>query len=141
MISVRTFRIILLLLIACMFLGGINVILSRHALPPELQTYEHSVAAADRASGRLALEGVISGGVILAYIVAIIGLYRFWSFARPLFVIVIIVGLILTLSFGPRIQTRPEASFDDAVSVLEGVVIALLYWSPIREKFVRTNVA
>lgn len=140
MISIRTFRFILLLLTACLFLGGIDLVLSRRTLPPELQTYKHSVAAADRAGGSLALEGALSGGFILAYLVAIIGLYRFWPFSRPLFVITIVVGFILSFSFGPRVEARSVASFDDAISVLEGVVIALLYWSPIRERFKRTNV-
>ena len=141
MISVRTFRIILLLLTACMVVGGVNVVLSRHALPPELQTYKHSVAEADRASGHLAWLAVIGVGVTLAYVVAIIGLFRFWPFARPLFAILIVIGFISTLPFGARVQARSVASFDDAITLLEGVVLALLYWSPIREKFIRTTVA
>jgi hypothetical protein len=123
-----------------MILGSIDVILSRHALPPQLQTYKHTLRAADRASGRLAWEGAIAAGVMLAYAIAIIGLFRFWPFARPLFAVLIVISFISTLWFGPRIQTRSVASFDDAITVLEGVVLALLYWSPIRERFIRITV-
>jgi divalent metal cation (Fe/Co/Zn/Cd) transporter len=137
MITTRTFRMILLLLIACTLTSTISVVLSRHTLPPEIQSYKRAVVAEKRKSGNLELRARIDIVVLLAYAIAIIGLFSLKPFARPLFTVVVVAMIIWSLSFGLRIEARLVAAFSDAGSLLDGIIIALLYWSPIREKFIR----
>ena len=141
MISVRTFRVILLLLVACMLFGSVSLVWSRHALPPELESYKQSTVAADRATGHLAWDAAIGSAIILAYVVAIIGLFLLRPFARILFALLVGFSFVATFYYGVRIQTRSVATFDDAVTLLNGILLALLYCSPIRERFNRSTVA
>ncbi len=136
MVTVRKFKNVLLLLIVCMIAGGFGAFF-RYSLPPELQDYKHAVVAADRATGSLSLLSSVSAILSLAYIVSIIGLYRLRPFARPLFAASVALNFLVLMFFGPRVETRFISTFDDAITLINGVILALLYWSPLRDKFTK----
>ena len=138
MITIRTFRIVLILLAASGVLSLVCGIGLRHTLPSEILAYKHTVALAHRGGGgHLNLwRGVGSLLLLLAYFVDIIGLYLLRPFARPLFVVLLALCFLFLMFSGIRIQPRAAAWFDDVSSLLSGVVLSLLYWSPIRDRFI-----
>ena len=137
MITIRKFRFAVALLPTC-FIGAIFChILFRHSLPPELQAYKHNVAT-DHANGPMFLWSL---GFVIIYLLAstisVLGLYFFRPFARPLFVLCLVTGFVSILFYGPRVENRSVAWFEDVDTLLSGIVLALIYWSPIREHFTK----
>ena len=74
--------------------------------------------------------------VLVLWIAAIIGLWRFRGWARPLYVAV--ACALLVLSFVPPYYV-PGPAIDDFVSALEwigtGALVALMYYSPVSGRF------
>jgi len=141
MITIRTFRIILLLWATSPIGAVVSYILFRHTLPPDLLAYKHSVAVSHVASPLYPLSLGVASVFLLVFIVSFIGLYRFSRFARPLFTIWLASAFVSVLFYGPRVETPPVAWFEDASTILGGIVLAVIYWSPLHEHFTKHKTA
>ena len=71
----------------------------------------------------------------IAYIVALILLYRFVNFGKKLFLILFILGLVLTLFLGPSIMTNFGMILEYLMAAIDGAILVLLYFTPIKDKF------
>ena len=66
--------------------------------------------------------------VYLIAIVANITLLFFKPWARPTFTVAIIICYLATLYYGVEVYSTLEATLDSLVTLIDGVIIALLYF-------------
>ena len=74
-------------------------------------------------------------GFFLAMVTGYIGMLLFRKLFRLWFVSLIVIGLILSPIFGMSILTGIEAFIFDTSTILSGFVIALAYFTPLKDKF------
>ena len=72
---------------------------------------------------------------IIGLIVNYYLLYNFISIARIFFVILVIISIVLTLLIGPSISGPFLSTLEYLIAVIDGALLILLYFSPIKEKF------
>src|SRR6266550_4608453 len=78
----------------------------------------------------LAIPGLITG------IVALVGLYRFWPSARWLSIAAWVYMLVwMSVSPGPVLSNAVVGAFSQCSTLLVGMVLALIYFSPAAEWF------
>ena len=80
---------------------------------------------------------VIFLGVLIVYLINLILLYKFISFAKVLYLILIILGIALSLTTGPVIFSSFTYTLDWMNGACSGAILVLLYFSPIKDKFVK----
>jgi hypothetical protein len=68
--------------------------------------------------------------LVVATILSVIGLYRFWNVARPLTLITWIVGLIIQPLLGPTVDHGLATSLYELAALLNGIIIAIIYLTP-----------
>ena len=119
-------------------LGVIVSLAGESSLPEPLRYYLEEQAKADPDAGDIALVAV-GIPLLIALVVSIIGLYRFWRFARPLTVIVFVVGLILQVFAGPTVDPGPATSLYELAAVFTGIILAVIYITPARAWFEKTH--
>jgi hypothetical protein len=129
--TVRTFRRLLILSVVLPIVGALVSVATEHRLPSQLREY---VAAQ---SATLPSTVTLVGCLILlgAWIAAVVGLYRLKPFGRRLFLLTLVVGLTLTPALGPYVDSGWGQLFYQATFVLDGLLVALMYWSPLAEQF------
>jgi hypothetical protein len=71
----------------------------------------------------------------VAAVVSWIGLFLFWRPARLLFVITTLLLLLPTLLGGPHINAGVSAMLGEIVSIITGVILALVYFSPLKDLY------
>jgi hypothetical protein len=79
--------------------------------------------------------------VFLIAIVANIALFFFKSWAKPTFTVAILFCLLSTLYYQPQIFSALEAALYSIVSLIDGLIIALIYFSPISKEFDEQSVS
>jgi hypothetical protein len=79
--------------------------------------------------------------VVIAALVAQVGLFLFWRFARPLAVVLTVLGEALVLGFGLSVFLPLEQVFYDLCLLSEGAILALAYFSPLHARFDQRSVA
>ena len=109
------------------------------SLPEPLRDYLNAQSEADLTI-RETIVAVVSLLFLVAWVVAIIGLYCFWQFARPLMVIVLIGSIIISVVIGPTIQSGLTTAFYDVGTLLSGMILALIYTTPVRTWFEKSEV-
>ena len=127
----KKFRLILALYLAIVVLAIVGHVVGAPNLPPPLREF---VAAADKTTWMV---GWLGGAYLTMASMACIGLLLFKNWARLLFVIVTLVGSIPW--DGPTVYPAMEYLFINLEFVLAGVIIALSYWSPVRERFLSVS--
>jgi hypothetical protein len=75
--------------------------------------------------------------VLVAWIAALIGLWRFRAWARIAYLTVTAIGLLGALLIGGAERTSIEAALNAACWLVAGAIIALAYWSPLDAAFRR----
>ena len=107
--------------------------LEKSHLPEILQEY----AAAD--AGTASVFGAFAGWFALIWLVgslaASAGAFFFQVWARPLFLATAILGCLLQAFLEPSVTSPGSATTETAAQVMVGLVLGLLYFSPLRWKF------
>ncbi len=137
-----TFRLLILAEILLRIGDGVADHFGESSLPEALRNfpYENWYDGASKTvlvtmAGCLAL-------LVLGQIGAYVGLLLFWRPARALY-LALVVGEILFTSFFSSFYVGPALSFGlaEASRVVAGVILALVYWSPVKALFERPVVA
>jgi hypothetical protein len=81
------------------------------------------------------LHVLVEIAVLVVWIVALAGLWRFQNWARFVYLAVAGVGLLGTLLVGGESRSGFEASINALCWLVTGVIIALAYWSPLADTF------
>lgn len=137
MITKTSFRVLLVSAVACELFATILSLTTEAFLPAEHLAYLQKTAAnvGEREIAVLAL-GVPA---LLLGILAAIGLYKFWPWARTLAFVVTVLGVGLSPLVEVVVELGWVVMFSGAASLLWGAVLALAYFSPISENFVKAK--
>lgn len=129
-ISKKQFRILVTLSIVTATIYAVISLLGESLLPWPIREYNQMQAMAGfKASDWLFL--VFACQFVIISVVAFVGLYRFSPWARSLTVAVWLIGLLGTPFSGPMVEPALAVAFYDCSSVLFGMIIALIYFSPV----------
>ena len=71
----------------------------------------------------------------IAYLVNLILLYKYVSFAKPLYLILFVVAILLSLMGGITVSDPFSATLIWVGGSVSGAMLILLYYSPIKTKF------
>ena len=80
---------------------------------------------------------VIFLGFLIVYLINLILLYKFISFGKVLYLILFILGIALSFTTGPVIFSSFTYTLDWISGASSGAILVLLYFSPIKDKFVK----
>ena len=75
--------------------------------------------------------------LLVAYITAYILMYKLKPGGRTLFLWINIISLIFYFFLGPQITDELTSILSDALSLLDGVILGIIYFSPLKEKFTK----
>ena len=112
-------------LVAAVFLLGVIESISEiaHGSPP-----------ARPLSNELAW-GVLLMGLTIAYVIALVGLFGFKHWSRPLALTVTALGIVANLFLPPSLSSGIESVLSDTISTLWGAILAVSYFSAISARF------
>ena len=112
------------------------------ALPAEVDAYLKSQNVGTMANvfseanwGTQVAVGIAFVVYLIAYLAALIGLLRFRGWARWLFIVVIGLSLVFTISGGTTLSTPIESLVYTAGNMVDGAILTLLFIEPIRARF------
>jgi phosphoglycerol transferase MdoB-like AlkP superfamily enzyme len=134
--SKRLLRILVVAELLMIVLGVAVALLTEPSLPEPLRDWVQAEAEVEPTAGFLVLTG-FGFLMVVALVVSNIGLFFFWRFARPLYLVTTLAPVLLLPAFGPDVSSGWAAMFDDLGMILSGIIIALIYWSPLRDLFER----
>jgi hypothetical protein len=144
MAAVTIFRGLVLAAFAVLLAGIASGVMAYFGptLPTEVQAYLDSQNVGTMANvfseanwGTQVAVGIAFVVYLIAYLAALIGLLRFRGWARWLFIIVIGLTLIFTISGGTTLSTPIESLVYTAGNMVDGAILTLLFIEPIRAKF------
>ena len=138
MITETGFRVILASSVAAGVVGIIVMTLSEANLPFELQRYV-SQQAVGPMSARDLVAIVIWVPAMVITLIAAIGMFIFWRPARALALIGTLLALAALPFSEPFVATGLATLFNEGSSILWGMVLALVYWSPLAQRFARSG--
>ena len=134
----RNFQII----VVCSQLLAIGTVvvqyLTESSLPPELLGYlsnYETILVPDSQSILELLTNIPFLIQTLLGILAALGLVLFRRWGRPVFLVYVAVELVLSLLTGPHVSTGWTVFVGYICSITEGVILALMYFSPVRKMF------
>lgn len=132
--NAKKFRLFILLNWLLLVAFTLALVWSRALLPPELRAYlgarEHSpITAWDMILFVAALTGLV------LWVVATVGLFFFKRWARALYPLVFVIGLVLLLARGVHIETGWVRGFAYLNDVSGGMILALAYFSNVSRYF------
>lgn len=78
-------------------------------------------------------------GSLIAYGIVCIGLIYFKPWARECFLLLILVLFFMTFTFGINILTAASSAYFQLMNIIDGFIIAIIYFSPLRNEFKLTH--
>ncbi len=79
--------------------------------------------------------GVASYFVFVSYLAACAGMYFYRSWGRLLFLITFVFSVIFLISSGLSVQSGYEAGFGFVLTLVDGLIVGLSFFSGINSKF------
>ena len=79
--------------------------------------------------------GTISLVLFFLYLITLNLLFRFISYGKPLYLFLILAGILLNFLNGSVVYTSFGGVLDQVGGIVSGSILILLYYSPIREYF------
>ena len=134
-INKKQFRVLLTLSIAALVASTVAGVFDSWLLPQPLLDYQRAQHGVRPKVGELVISFLGIPGLI-AGLVALVGLYRFWASARWLSVAAWVYMLVwMSVSPGPVLSNAVAGAFSQCSTLLVGMVFALIYFSPAAEWF------
>jgi len=122
------FRIILIAGLLTAIIGVVAGMTLVDTLPTILQEYLTQVENEEMSDNTAVT-------TLILLIASTIGLWKFKNWARIIYIVITIVLLPLYPAMGPIVMNPWEAMFGDIALILEGVLIAMMFFSPIHKEF------
>jgi hypothetical protein len=138
--SARTiFRALLIATVISMAADAVTYHLQRNSLPLELRQYLHS-RSEQVLSHDYTVFSVVTVAYAIFFIMSFVGLFIFWRPARLFFCGFILAGLFMPLAgFGADVETGLMELWGGCSSIFLGVILSMMFTSPIRDRFTRTH--
>ncbi|MFA7243607.1 MAG: hypothetical protein WC091_26165 [Sulfuricellaceae bacterium] len=136
------FRALILLSLVCRVVGICIFIFAPQMVPETLRVADEAILKAHfdlMSTPRLVLEGIAVLGFTVASIAALIGMFRFKSWARPLNVVLVLALFVVWPFFEYDLSSGLEQAFGDVADILWGAVIAMAYFSPLSKLFAQND--
>lgn len=73
--------------------------------------------------------------LLASWVLILAGLYFYVAAARFALILIVIISAALSLTWGIRVLTSYESALDSLLAVVDGVVLGMAYWSPVRAEF------
>jgi hypothetical protein len=108
-------------------------------LPEELRLYAEAQADAPLSVSMMAI-AVLALFSLLVDLVGWLGMLFFWRPSRWIFLASQVLFLAVTVVFGPSVSHGLTDAADSAGAVVAGAILAMAFYSPIRERFARNAV-
>jgi hypothetical protein len=118
--------------------GVVVSLAGESSLPAPLRDYLAAQCEANLTVSDILL-ACVAIPLLIAGVVSIIGLYRFWRFSRPLTVVVWGIGFILQAFIGPTVDSGFATSLYELVAGLTGIILAVIYMTPAKAWFEKTH--
>ncbi|MEK7855071.1 MAG: hypothetical protein AAB288_03200 [Acidobacteriota bacterium] len=131
------------LIVAEIFLGIISIfvsLLTESSLPEPLRAFLEAESEAEVTAREMMMLAVGIPLIVLLF-VSSIGLFFFWRPARILYLITVGIGLLLTPFFGPYVDAGWGTTFEEAAVIVSGVILALVYFSPLKDLYEKPKIA
>ena len=129
------FRIILIAGLLTAIIGIVAGMTLIDTLPTILQEYLTHVENEEMSDNTAIMLLITAVTILILLIASTIGLWKFKNWARIIYIVITIVFLPLYPAMGPIVMNPWEAMFGDIALILEGVLIAMMFFSPIHEEF------
>lgn len=135
----RLLRTLILVEIGLLFLSIAIGIVAERFLPEPLRAYLNQES--DGLTGGQIVLLLVALPLLGALVVSWIGLWRTWRAARLIYVITMIAALLLEALAGPWIYSGPGAALATLQSVISGMIVALVFLTPLAAAFGRPPAA
>jgi hypothetical protein len=103
-------------------------------LPAELRSYLEARRNAPMTGGDIVFAAVGLGLLIFAVVLSV-GLFRFRRWAKQLLPPSYVIGLTLLPALGAHVETGWATLMFYLCSLADGVILAVVYFSPLKEEF------
>jgi hypothetical protein len=130
-------RTLIVVEIGLVILDIVVSLLTVSLLPESLRAFSEAESQGER--GLVVLR--VAFPVIILWLGSIIGLFFFWRPSRILYLISIVLWLLLQPFCGPYVDAGWGTAFEDAAMIVSGVILALIYFSPLKSLYERPAVA
>jgi len=118
-----------LIYINLILLAGIIVSAFYPTLPSELYNWDGYTEFQNQAILWLGIP------LILIYVVSIILILNFKSYGRSWFLFATVFGAVTLLAMGPFITAPIDEFMSFSSAVIDGVLIGMMYFSPLKDRF------
>jgi hypothetical protein len=132
-------RILIVVGIGLVILGVAVSLLTASLLPESLRAFWKAEIQGEMTARDLGMLRVTFPAIIL-WLGSSIGLFFFWRPSRILYLISIVLSLLLTPFSGPYVDAGWGTAFEDAAMIVSGVILALVYFSPLKSLYERPAV-
>ena len=78
---------------------------------------------------------IVSISLFFLYLFTLNLLYRYISYGKPLYLFLVIAGIVLNYFSGSVIYTAFSGMLDQIGGLISGAILILLYFSPIKDNF------
>lgn len=129
------FRTILIAGLITAIIGVVAGTTLTDTLPTILQEYLIQVDNKAISDSTAIMVFIVAISILILLIVSTIGLWKFKNWARSIYIVATVAYLPLYPALGPVVMNPWEAMFGDITLILEGILIAMMFFSPIHEKF------
>jgi hypothetical protein len=136
----RGFKLLIIVKWVLFILIVVALLLTERFLPPELRSYNEGIRNSPATTEGWILLAV-GTAFLLFGIVLSVGLFQFKKWAKQLLLLSYIIGILLILFSGPSIQTIWTEILSYMASLVDGMILALVYYSPVGEMFETKNAA
>ncbi|WP_434937637.1 hypothetical protein ACRWQN_10590 [Shewanella sp. HL-SH8] len=129
------FRVILISGLIVAIIGIVAGVSLSDTLPLILQDYLLQTENEELSSMEFILFLILAPVLLVLLPISTIGLWKFKSWARTLYVVISVAFIPLYPVIGPVVMNGWEAMFSDVALMLEGVLIAMMFTGEISKKF------
>ena len=117
-------------------LGAVLDIVLEQRLPEPLR--EYLAAESESWSGTDTAMLCVGVPVLIALIIAWIGLWRLWPPARPLYLYSWLASIVMVAFLGPSVSSAIGYMLGEGAILAAGFILGLIYFSDLRHAFERT---
>lgn len=135
MSSSSLFRFVLIAGLIFAIIGVVAGISLSDTLPTILQDYLTQMENEDMSSVEAILLLLAMLAVFLLLPISTIGLWKFKSWARTLYVVITVAFIPFYPALGPVVMNGWEAMFSDIALILEGILLAMMFTGEVSQKF------
>ncbi len=131
-------RILIVAQFGLFVLAIVVALLTVSLLPEPLRAYAEAEARGEMTTRNWDTLRLIFP-VLMLWLGSSIGLFFFWRPSRIFYLIYIVLGLLVTPFLGPNVDTGWSRTFEEAASIVSGVILALVYFSPLKNLYERAS--